>query len=653
MVRVDRWQFFLLLAGPLLCFCQPASGQDKSLEELKEALSSEDLWARQAALRSLKEHGVSGAPLLVEALADSEFGNRDLASRSLRELGPSALPALIKGLDHKQALVRKETARILGSLEERAEKAVPRLLTLLADDEVAVRLEVVAALGRIPGSAESVVPALLERLDDRESKVRGQAALALGRIGARPELVVPALRKAFKENQKSRSRSDFVRGLGGFGEETTPELLAFLEEAANPADVRAAAAEALGDARAKSAVPALVKVFTEESGWLRLAAMVAVGEIAAEPALAIPALIKALEESEDYNVQYRATQALGMFGEEAKSALPALEKARARRTIAREALSAIKQIKAAIRLGELTKTGLEVAGFDELRSELLSSKDKVRLAALNKLLCQKGGPALVWLILKEQLVSVRIPAVEEMLKEGGEKRLPALMDSLSHDSAEVRGFAAACLEISGAQAKGAAPGLLRLLADAEVRVYAVSALGAIKAESAVPELLRLLADKDSGVRGEAALALGRIGAQPGVVIPALRKALDAEGPGRPPLRDNIPLGAGRRDKAFSVLHEVILGKSIDRPADRVSIVRGLGAFGDKATPTLIEILDISSMPSPVRCAAIQELEALGPKAKGALPALSKASKDKDPLLAESARNAIKRIERALEKPEKR
>jgi HEAT repeat protein len=67
----------------------------------------------------------------------------------------------------------------------------------------------------------------------------------------------------------------------------------------------------------------------------------------------------------------------------------------------------------------------------------------------------------------------------------------------------------------------AVPGLCEALqdSDTQVRWWAAHALAAFKekAKAAVPHLIETLKDADQSVRGEAVTALGKIGAEPGVV----------------------------------------------------------------------------------------------------------------------------------------
>jgi HEAT repeat protein len=98
----------------------------------------------------------------------------------------------------------------------------------------------------------------------------------------------------------------------------------------------------------------------------------------------------------------------------------------------------------------------------------------------------------------------------------------------------------ALLKIDAQAAKAAAvPALVEVLdckahgvylpeqSSAAVRQEAASALGQIggQARMAIPALANALADQDAGVRTEAAKALGHIGAQAREAVPSLQRAL--------------------------------------------------------------------------------------------------------------------------------
>ena len=89
--------------------------------------------------------------------------------------------------------------------------------------------------------------------------------------------------------------------------------------------MRAAAAQVLGDfgPAAQQAVPALVKALRDSNATLRLNAAFALGKIGARPKLAVPALVDRLDDP-DEGVRMYAAIALKKFGARAANAVPAL-----------------------------------------------------------------------------------------------------------------------------------------------------------------------------------------------------------------------------------------------------------------------------------------------------------------------------------------
>ncbi|HEY1192271.1 MAG TPA: HEAT repeat domain-containing protein, partial [Gemmata sp.] len=113
----------------------------------------------------------------------------------------------------------------------------------------------------------------------------------------------------------------------------------------------------------------------------------------------------------------------------------------------------------------------------------------------------------------------------------GPVAVPALTQGLWADSATRR----ACLRLLGAigaDARPAAPSLLKLLADdaPDVRLEAARVLGQIGAHTAVPALAARLDDPSAAVRLTAAEALVRLGARADALLPALTKALKSGAP---------------------------------------------------------------------------------------------------------------------------
>lgn len=268
--------------------------------EAGQALSrplQEDIASRYAEWY-FRTDGASGARVLTEValtdyrdtlgrpfiarLAGGSAGEREHAAAALRELGASeAVPALLKALEDENPLVRERSASALGALK--ASEGVPGLITALKDEALFVRGAAARALGAL--KASEATPSLREVLEDNDKWVRETAAIALRALGQ--EEAVPALISVPRPS------------------EAVPALLTALKN--QHGQVRAHAAEKLGDLRASEAVPALIDALRDEEWLVRQSAASALGALKASEA--VPALLNALQDKGG-SVRFHAMQAL-------------------------------------------------------------------------------------------------------------------------------------------------------------------------------------------------------------------------------------------------------------------------------------------------------------------------------------------------------
>jgi len=155
----------------------------------------------------------------------------------------------------------------------------------------------------------------LTNADDRK-----HAAEVLGSLGPAAGAAVPSLIDALKDSS-ANVRSAAARALGEIGNEAAVSaLLGLLED--DDAYVRSAAAKALGLIGTEAAVPPLIVSLNDGVSHVRVAVIGALGRLGGEAA--VSALSKVLNDDHEY---YRspAARALGQTGNEA--AVPALIKA--------------------------------------------------------------------------------------------------------------------------------------------------------------------------------------------------------------------------------------------------------------------------------------------------------------------------------------
>jgi HEAT repeat protein len=288
----------------------------------------------------------------------------------------------------------------------------------------------------------------------------------------------------------------------------------------------------------------------------------------------------------------------------------------------------------------------------------------------------------------DQAEAVRLKATaiaKDLKKEHLKDLVTILSDVLRADkSAAVRAGAAAALGRAGEHAKSVVNAMVEAFKDpdASVRAASAEAMGRIgdDARGAIPRIIPLLKDQDAGVRLAAAFALGRVGPEANTAVPdlslvlasdsdvAVRKeaaraftllGLDAKA-GIPALAKAL-----RDDKSEEVRQQcaLALGKmggdvqsavpamieSMQKDPDktvRTFTVHALGnTLGSNLKNHVKELADqlLKDKDGDVRIAIIQELAALGPDAKDALPALQRAVTDVQLTVRDEAKKAVKRV----------
>jgi HEAT repeat protein len=258
-----------------------------------------EVGVRQAAVRALGAVGTSDArvvPALEQLLGDADPELRDLALVAVGELGPLAAacsPTLLRTLSASDEHEVATSADVLGRVL--APDAVPALAGLLSHPAHDLREVAARALARFGEASRPALDALVVALDDDSSEVRRDAALALAAIGPAAAAAWPGLCRALDDEDpgvRPAARAALA-AIAGDAQSAVPRLVVDLDD--RDARVRESAALALGQlgARAATAVPALLRRLEAHD----VAAAEALGRIGA-PELAVPALERALEESE-------------------------------------------------------------------------------------------------------------------------------------------------------------------------------------------------------------------------------------------------------------------------------------------------------------------------------------------------------------------
>lgn len=314
-----------------------------SLPTILRSLGSQDWQRRQEIERLLNEHKAEAPTLLTNALDSSDpevqknasdmlarmagnwefvISDRSLATiigimksthsspvksnlvRVLGHVGPrnDRIQAMVLDLMKKDedASVRCAAADALANLmrEEKAaaaEEAVKVMCYCLKNDlSPHVRRSVAQAMGNLPGPSDQVIDALAAAMDDNYKTVRSTAGSSLSRFGARAKAALPLLLKMYKEENDVYSRQTMLNAMVQI------------------------------DRKNPKVVEVLVSALDEPQ--LQPTALSYLQQLGVDAAPAVPRLIKILEPENNLNVRVQSAQTLGSIGPAAEKALPTLNK---------------------------------------------------------------------------------------------------------------------------------------------------------------------------------------------------------------------------------------------------------------------------------------------------------------------------------------
>jgi len=237
---------------------------------------------------------------------------------------------------------------------------------------------------------------------------------------------------------------------------------------------------------------------------------------------------------------------------------------------------------------------------------------------------------------------VRIHASRALVKLGPDAKaaLPALIRATKDSDLEVRSNACEALKNLGIDAEAAIPVLAEALADevAGVAYQAGQALARM-GRPAVPPLIRALEGKHRGARERAVEALADIGPPAKQAVPALEKLLTADD-GR--LRFQAAGALAEIDPqtraAIPALREALKSPDAMQRLLAAHHLAGTRAGAGYAVPYLIGALKEKDLSLPAYGTVTGALWRAGPRAEGAVPALTEKMKSlgPDPLAALAA-----------------
>jgi HEAT repeat protein len=450
---------------------QLGDSRPQVVEPLLVLAGDKDLLVRRAAqraIRALQLPRETLIPLMVKHLKEASPADVMGTLNTLAESGVMAVPLLIDCLKDKEAAYWACLA--LAEIGPAAKDAVPSLAALMTSPTPEIRMQALMALSEIGPDAQSALPAISKALEsDTFGGVRYAAAFAIGKIGVRDTNSVATLKVAMNGKDK------FLRMVSAW---------ALAKISPNDSDTAA------------QAVELLVEGMQSDDAHSRRMAARALGELKASPEIVIPALVKALKDS-DQTVVGNAIDALTSLGPQVAPRAAAALQNKDLRTYAVRVLA---------RLGGDAKEAVPalIAVLQDPDPEFVREAQ----FALGNI-----GPAAA-------------------------SAVPALLRSLSSDNERVRNSAFYAIGHIGPAAKEAVPTLRKMLVTSKDQFVHVACLWTLVhiqpndpqlVAEAVPALTKALAMPDHELaRIEVAVTLGNLGAAAKSALPALQKSLQDE-----------------------------------------------------------------------------------------------------------------------------
>ena len=606
-----------------------------AIPPLIEALKSDDNGLRAGAAKALAGMRGEAAPAIPGLIANlkSEDDVRSETAEALGAIGAVAVKPLIDSLQAKEPRERAGAAMSLALIGAEARESGPVILDLAKTErDPQVRVALLGALQKIGVKPGEAVPLLVAGIQDDNEPVRHAAINALVLLRAGRDLSLTALTILLKdENATTRQRA--ARVLGRMGPAAAPAVPALIEAARiSPADGSIANALAEIGSDALPAVLATLQGAPAPDAERLLSLLRGFGKPA------IPVLLEALKHPSP-QVRAAAAKALGGMGRDAKSAAEPLF-ALASDTEAPVRAAALRALVALGASSEKLKPLLDTA--------LRDAAPEVRRAAAAGLAGSGGanglGIASLVDLLDDENLATRRSAIEGLGGKGAAaaSALPAVIERLSDPDLQIPAITA--LGKIGPAASPAVPRLIELAKRGAVtsRVAALSALTGISREAAaaLPVVYDSLKDGDIDVRAAAIPALVAVESDESKTIATLVRAVsDENGRVRRPAAAALSKFGERARAATPGLITML-----ERDNERGVALLSLKVIGVRSVPDLLRALSLKE--PQVRVFACDQLAALGPEAKDAIPRLKELAGGQPPAVQDAARAALAKIEPA-------
>ncbi len=204
---------------------------------------------------------------LIEDFAGDEYDRTKQAHRRLVEIGKPGIPYLADAVKDTRKNVRWRAVQVLGAIG--GDEVVPPLLLALADADKDVRRYAVAFLGRWGKDESSVPSAVKQLLYDPEPQVVWHAMAALDELGDSSYKTERGLMEAlcpYLEGPDDDRREHAARALAMIGSgQACPALVKALGSPESSGACRNAIVGAIGKIGSRNAVPLLLQLFTNEA----------------------------------------------------------------------------------------------------------------------------------------------------------------------------------------------------------------------------------------------------------------------------------------------------------------------------------------------------------------------------------------------------
>jgi len=625
-----------------------------ALRDTNADVRRKSVWA----LGQIRPEAAMGVPVLVAVFQDRDVDVREAAADALGVYGKAAVPELTATLKGKEREPRRLALRALARVGPAAanEETLSLVGGAMLDDEGGLQDEAAFTLAQL---GKPAIPLLAAAMNTDDLKTVPPMILT----GFGSPWAMAAL---WRDPSVQRRRA--IGALRRIGLDALEELVAALQS--RHADVRAQAASILEELRhsdrriiallgdqlrdrdvsarqragsalvslttdARDALPGFQQALQDPDATIRVDA-VAYLHYLGTPAL--PLLVAALKDV-DARVQKQARSSLLVLPVDEQRLHDSLE-------------PLLKDAPVAAREGAVAVMGrCGTSAVGTLIGALKDPEDPVRQAAIEALLKFKADekvllPALLEAV-KDRNELVRAGAINALTRYSGHG-LPKALAGLQDESPHVRAMSA---KILGQYDLKVAPDLIGAMKDENRAVWEQSWKSLEKLPADNRKLLPLLAaalqDKNKDVKQGAAYAMKRFG---GDAVPHLVQALkDPDANVREAAVisiDHIDLGArSARRGLIELLDETQPGADLRKRVIKALLaVQGLNDYRDepaRAVPGLVELLD--DRDATTRWAACRTLAVIGPGAKDAIPALTKALKDDSQSVSASAAYALKCI----------